>query len=149
MKVRIFFRENALFIDTVPTPFVAGTLVAVMNGERVEIRRFDSDFVFAVPRWSDVARHDGSTFDTPDAAMAYLASEFARQRATTDQARRFVHLQPAPSAIWTVPHNLGVRPSVTVLSTGGVEMWASIAHLSDNVLQVIMDDALSGQAICL
>ena len=79
MPTRVFFAGNSILIDTIPTPFVAGSLMAALNGSQVDITRAGSLFVFASPLWSDVADVNGSTFPTPDAAMAYLAGEFAMQ----------------------------------------------------------------------
>lgn len=63
--------------------------------------------------------------------------------------QRYVHPQTAPSALWTVTHNLGARPNVDVLTVGGLRMIAAVVHLSDNVCQVVLDDAVAGQAICI
>jgi hypothetical protein len=47
-----------------------------------------------------------------------------------------VHAQDTPATSWTIPHNLGRRPNSLILSSGGMEMWAEVVHLSDNVLVV-------------
>lgn len=63
--------------------------------------------------------------------------------------RRYTHRQRAAAAVWTIPHNLGRRPLVTVLSIGGVVLMAGVVHLSENTLQVVLDDPYPGEAICL
>ena len=80
MPVRIFFLDNEILIDTIPTPFVAGSLIARMNGQAVEIGRVESDFVFTSIPWENVAARDGTTFDTSDDAMAYVTAQLAMRR---------------------------------------------------------------------
>lgn len=80
--VRIYYDDNALWVDNVATAFVAGTLAAVMasDGVTLQIMPRNGSYAFASPKWSDVADIDGTTFPTPDAVMAYLAGEFAKRR---------------------------------------------------------------------
>ena len=80
MATRIFFLDNEILIDTIPTPFVAGSLIARMNGDDVQIGRVESDFVFTSIPWEDVAARDGSTFPTPDAVMAYVTGQLGMRR---------------------------------------------------------------------
>lgn len=81
MAVRIYFRDNEILIDTIPTPFIAASLYATLNGAQIDITRYGSDFVFASPLWSDVANVDGNTFASSDAVMAYLTAQFTMRRA--------------------------------------------------------------------
>jgi hypothetical protein len=87
MPTRIFFLDNEILIDTIPTPFVAGSLIARMNGEDVQIGRVESDFVFTSIPWMDIAARDGSTFTTPDDAMAYVIGQLSMRRAVGGVAR--------------------------------------------------------------
>ena len=75
--VRIFFFVNQILIDTIPTPFVAGSLIATMSGANVEIRRTQSSFLFTSIPWAQVADVDGNTFGSSVDVMAYLAVQFA------------------------------------------------------------------------
>ena len=59
------------------------------------------------------------------------------------------HPQPSPAAELIVNHNLGVRPSVTVLSPGGVEVGASVIHQSANQLRIYFAEPQSGSAHCV
>lgn len=49
----------------------------------------------------------------------------------------FVHNQPSAALTWTINHNLGYYPSVTVLSTGLQELIANVSHptLNQTVIQ--------------
>ena len=65
-----------------------------------------------------------------------------------DGASTFEHIQAAADSTWTVNHNLGFRPSVTVLSTGGLEMLAEVLHTSLNQALVYFDTPMAGVAVC-
>ena len=59
----------------------------------------------------------------------------------------YEHTQASASALWTVAHNLGFRPAVSILTTGGVEiLGGEILHLSVNTLQITFDEAFAGSA---
>lgn len=60
----------------------------------------------------------------------------------------FEHPQVSASDIWTVNHNLGFRPAVSILSVGGREMWAEVIHTSVNQFIAYFDAPTSGIAIC-
>lgn len=61
----------------------------------------------------------------------------------------YEHLQPSPAAEWVVNHNLGLRPSVTVLSPGGVEVEAHVIHQSSQQLRIYFASPQSGSAHCI
>lgn len=65
-------------------------------------------------------------------------------------AVRYEHTQASASTLWVVAHNLGYRPSVTVLTVGGIEIFgAEVQHLSANTLNLSFDVAFSGTALCI
>lgn len=51
------------------------------------------------------------------------------------------------SSLWTVNHNLGREPSVTVLTVGGLEMLADVQHTSLNQFTVSFSQPQSGRII--
>lgn len=61
---------------------------------------------------------------------------------------RYEHNQTVPSAMWTVNHNLGLRPQVSVLSSGGVSLLTEIVHTSLNQFLIYFDSPNIGQVIC-
>ena len=65
-----------------------------------------------------------------------------------DLAGRFLHTQSQDSDTWTVNHNLGYLPNVSVLSLGGLTLWAEIIHTSQNQLLVYFDEPTAGQVVC-
>jgi hypothetical protein len=62
-------------------------------------------------------------------------------------ALRHVHTQSSASSIWTVNHNLGLRPQVEVLSPGGVQVEAAVQHITDNQTVITFNTPQTGQAI--
>lgn len=58
----------------------------------------------------------------------------------------FVHTQAASSATWTINHNLGGYPSVTIDDGTGVELVADVAYASDNQIVVSFSSARTGKA---
>jgi hypothetical protein len=60
----------------------------------------------------------------------------------------YVHTQPMPALNWAINHNLGFRPDVTLLNSGGVEIEGEIVHISDNLAVAIFVVPVSGTARC-
>lgn len=58
----------------------------------------------------------------------------------------FTHAQTSPSTTWTINHNLGFRPAVTVLDDGNNEVEADVIHISANQVQVFFNLATTGTA---
>lgn len=61
----------------------------------------------------------------------------------------YEHVQNTATGLWTVAHNLGFRPTVTVTTTGGLEVaGGEVVHLSLYTLTIEFDVAFSGRARC-
>lgn len=58
----------------------------------------------------------------------------------------FVHSQPSAETEWLVNHNLGVRPAVAVIDTGGNELDAGVLHMSVNQLRIFFVTPTAGFA---
>jgi len=61
----------------------------------------------------------------------------------------FLFEQPSPSETWTINHNLGLRPDVTLFTTGGVEMVGHVVHTSVNQAVALFSSAVAGSARCI
>lgn len=61
-------------------------------------------------------------------------------------AGAYVHVQSSPSATWTMNHNLGYNPSVTLLSVGGVEFEGTVTHTSVNQTVAVFNIPVAGSA---
>lgn len=60
---------------------------------------------------------------------------------------RYTHTQGSAASTWTVNHNMGVRPAaVAVLSPGGVEVEATVTHISLNQLIITFAAPYAGTA---
>lgn len=61
----------------------------------------------------------------------------------------FSHQQMTASLQWTIAHNLGRYPAISVFSLGGQEIEADVINLSTNVAQVNFNLPVTGTAICV
>ena len=60
--------------------------------------------------------------------------------------KTFVHDQAIPSDIWTITHNLGKFPSVSVVDTQKTIYWGNVEYINSNQLKVTFSAAFAGQA---
>lgn len=60
--------------------------------------------------------------------------------------KHYEHTQSTPSAVWTIIHNLGKRPAVTVIDSGGNEWQSAVEHISVNQCVVRFTYPFSGSA---
>jgi hypothetical protein len=58
----------------------------------------------------------------------------------------FIYDQETPSDEWTIEHNLGKNPAVTVVDSGGNEWQTAVEHLSADELVVRFSAPFSGRA---
>jgi hypothetical protein len=56
------------------------------------------------------------------------------------------HMQATPATVWTVIHNLGFRPNVTVVDSGGTEVIGNVHYVDDNTVQLTFSAAFGGEA---
>lgn len=61
-------------------------------------------------------------------------------------AVEYVHTQGAPSAIWSVTHNLGKNPAVTVVDSAKTEIEADVDFLDLNHLTITFSGPTGGTA---
>jgi hypothetical protein len=60
----------------------------------------------------------------------------------------YQHIQSLADTTWTVDHNLGRFPAVTVVDSGGTEVECSVEHASVNQVVITLSYATSGTADC-
>ena len=63
-------------------------------------------------------------------------------------ADSYEHTQSIPLAIWTVPHNLGRHPSVTVTNTLGEVITPDVNYIDATTVQITHGTALAGFVYC-
>lgn len=62
--------------------------------------------------------------------------------------KHYEHTQSVASATWTINHNLGKFPSVTVLDSEGRECVGDLVHNSVNQCTGNFGSSFGGKAIC-
>lgn len=58
----------------------------------------------------------------------------------------YVHNQATPMAIWTINHNLGWNPNVTIVDSGQSVVEGDITYLNVNTVRASFSAAFSGMA---
>ena len=58
----------------------------------------------------------------------------------------YTHNQASPSSTWVITHNLGCRPSVTIVDSGGNAQIGEVLYNSDNQITVTFAAAFGGFA---
>ena len=78
--------------------------------------------------------------------QAVVISEAVVGLQGTSGDKHYQHVQATPSATWSITHNLGKRPAVTVVDSGGNEWITNVEHVSDNALVIRFTAPFSGNA---
>jgi hypothetical protein len=60
----------------------------------------------------------------------------------------FVHTQGVASDSWTINHNLGYYPNVTVVDSAKREVVGDVEYINTNTIQITFSSAFSGEAYC-
>jgi len=69
-------------------------------------------------------------------AKADLVTAINEIAARSTSGVAYTHTQSVPLAVWTVNHNLGTRPAVAIVDSGGNEVEADVVHVSANQLLI-------------
>lgn len=72
-------------------------------------------------------------------------TETPAQLGITDD-RHHTHKQAQAAKVWTVAHNLGKRPAVTVVDSAGTVVIGEVDYLDDNTVRLTFCAAFSGTA---
>jgi len=62
--------------------------------------------------------------------------------------KAYTHPQDAARTVWEVEHNLGKRPSVTVVDVNNVQGYGIVTHTNANELTITFPGDTSGKAYC-
>jgi hypothetical protein len=60
----------------------------------------------------------------------------------------YTHTQSTPATTWTINHNLGFRPDISLRTVGNVEFEGDITHTTINQSVVSLSVATAGSARC-
>jgi hypothetical protein len=58
----------------------------------------------------------------------------------------YTYQQSVPNTIWTIPHNLGRYPSVTVVDSAGSQVYGDAIYVSSMIIRLEFSAAFSGTA---
>ena len=58
----------------------------------------------------------------------------------------YKHTQGTPASIWSIAHNLGWYPNVTVIDSGGSTVEGDTEHLTVNTMRLLFSASFSGVA---
>ena len=58
----------------------------------------------------------------------------------------YIHYQDSPQATWTVKHNLGKYPSVTVVDSAGSMVLTDFTYVDANTIIIEFSSAFAGKA---
>lgn len=79
-------------------------------------------------------------------------SDFETEWITPDElgillkTNRYIHEQQSVSAEWVITHELGGRPSVTIVDSGGTTVFGEVVYNSDSQVTVYFSSPFSGSA---
>lgn len=68
------------------------------------------------------------------------------QISTSIQDLNYIHYQDSPSANWTIVHNLGKFPSVTVVTSAGDVVYTDAHYVDKNKVTLEFSAAFAGRA---
>ena len=92
---------------------------------------------------------DGSVEFTVAAEPVELNVEFVGvpgQKGEKGDTNGHDHVQTVAAAVWSIAHNLGFRPTVSVCTDGGVGRLADVRHLSTINLEIHFKKPETGTA---
>lgn len=62
--------------------------------------------------------------------------------------KSYTHTQSLAATTWTVNHNLGKFPSITIVDSAGTHVLGTIVQISLNTVTVSFSVAFSGKVYC-
>lgn len=91
---------------------------------------------YAPPKQVEVTKHLGHEL---------IGDMTPAQLGITDD-RHHTHKQAQAAKVWTIAHNLGKRPAVTVVDSAGTVVIGEVDYLDDNTVRLTFCAAFSGTA---
>lgn len=96
---------------------------------------------------TDILQLVKSSDDSTDKGK--LSRDFSENMQKIDDfagKQAYVHTQSTPSATWLINHNLGRKPSVTIVDSSEKVVFGDITYVTDNQLTVSFSAAFGGKA---
>jgi hypothetical protein len=117
------------------------------EGEAMKIR------MLVTTTWKGRTYRAGVVYTIADASVArsWIASGKATDYNGVSPApsailTHFVHTQSAASSTWTIAHNMGRYPSVTIVDAQGNVIQAEIAYLTTTSVRITFSEPVAGSA---
>lgn len=60
----------------------------------------------------------------------------------------YTHTQASATMSWSVTHNLGKKPTVSIVDTNDTEIIGTIQYIDNNSLTITLQQAYAGKAYC-
>ncbi|KZK31513.1 hypothetical protein A4F85_01895 [Delftia sp. GW456-R20] len=60
----------------------------------------------------------------------------------------YTHTQSSLATVWTIAHNLGRYPSITVVDNLGGQLYPDVRYLDADIVQITHSVPLTGRAFC-
>lgn len=127
------------------TPITAGLNDVLLVGNTATNDIFLTGDISVVDAHVSGAIYDSS--DSPGTSGQILSSTVTgTEWVTPTQDKTYIFTQSVPSVLWSVQHNLGKFPSVTVVNINNVAMYGEIIYIDQNNLQIEFSAGFSGKA---
>lgn len=135
--------RGMIWIEGVPKLFPARSLIVSAQGDLISIFFFDGEVrVFGPDHYSIIQQADGTHMQNATQALNYLNGIFNR-----DQKTKVVQwVSPYAMTTWSIQHNFGYFPRVSVVDTAGTEIWPDVTNLDLNTLTINFAYPVSGTA---
>lgn len=144
--INTFGFYKVLSVDEyIPDPeFFVVTLEFVQGNGGIN-KDFDYVFSFVVDSITDGSEIVSATVTTGDNYIIDLIKENG-DVIPIEFAQSYRHIQSSNSATWTITHNLGFRPSVTVIDLDGDVVNGDISYDTNNQLTLTFAQSIKGEA---
>jgi hypothetical protein len=132
----------------------ASVLLDGMVGSKIILQRLDQSQNFGIYNFATFEPHPVE----PNFFVATLSLVQSSGVLLTEQPlaiglysggtddKYYTHDQTVASIVWTINHNLGKRPSVSVTDSFGTTVYGQVEYQSDNALTITFKAAFKGKA---
>ena len=75
-----------------------------------------------------------------------MPASFPRPGPAGPSGASYVHTQSSAASVWTVTHDMGSFPGVTVVNDTGDEVLADVTYIDNTTVRVTLIQAMTGKA---
>jgi N-acetylneuraminic acid mutarotase len=90
-----------------------------------------------------INRGETVTFESSNAGLSIVVTD---NKLTFTAKTGYVHTQTIAAAVWTIVHNLGKYPSVSIVDSANDEVIGEVNYTNVNQVVVTFSAAFSGKA---